>query len=413
MPPPRARRGWRAPLVAAVAVAAIAGGGTATYLAVSDSHSGFKGAATPEQAVNSLVSDLNQADILGIVDHLPPAERSALLDPLREAVSQAKRLHILSGAADPAHFPGVDVTANSIKYDSGEDEAIGDHVKIVKLTGGTITISSDLRKVPFARELIQTIFPGGVVPDQTSSSTVDLSQVMQDGGPVRIATQKVDGKWYPSLLYTIADQAVQDSGLDNPRASDYVAPKGAATPEDAVKQALMAVQKQDYRRLIELAAPDELQVVHDYGGVILNAIHPDAGMSFTVKDLQLTSKKVSGATRVSLTSITVDTPGHETKVAIAGDCVEVTYDGDYNKYCADELIKKLNAGPLRDKPLTPDESAALGRLARGAADSSVDATESNGQWYVAALRSYLDGVNKIVEPLQNNDLITLLKLLNR
>src|SRR5207244_3230041 len=96
-PPGPTRRSRRAPLIAAVAVAAVVGGGAATIVAVSDSQSGFRGAATPEQAVTSLVADLNQADILGIVDHLPPAERSALLDPLREAVSQAKRLHILSG----------------------------------------------------------------------------------------------------------------------------------------------------------------------------------------------------------------------------------------------------------------------------------------------------------------------------
>jgi hypothetical protein len=413
MPQQRARRGRRAPLIAAVAVAAVIGGGAATVMAVSDSHAGFKGAASPEDAVTSFVADLNQADVLGIIDHLPPAERSALLDPLREAVNQAKRLHVLSGAADPGHVPGVDVTARNIKYGPGEDEAIGDHVKIVKVVGGTITVNTDLRKVPLANELVREIFPGGVVPDEKSSNTVDIAQAMQDNGPLRIATQKVDGKWYPSLLYTIADSATHDAGADNPTASDYVAPKGASSPEDAVKQAMLAVQKQDYRRLIELAAPDELQVVHDYGGVILDNIEPNTDTAFTIKDLQLTSKKVSGATRVSLKSITVDTSGHETKVALTDGCVEVTYDGDYRKFCADELIKDLNAGPLRDKPLTPEESAALGRLAKGIANSSIDTTESNGQWYIAALRSYLDGINQLVEPLQSNDLITLLKLLNR
>lgn len=413
MPPSRPRRSRRAPLIAAVAVAAVIGGGTATVIAVSDSNSGFKGAATPEQAVSSLVADLNQADVLGIIDHLPPAERRALLDPLREAVNQAKRLHILSGAANPAHFPGVDVTAKAIKYDPGEDEAVGDHIKIVKVIGGTVTVNTSLRKVPFARELVQTIFPNGVVPDERSSGTLDLSEAFQENGPVRIATQKVNGKWYPSLLYTIADQAVHDSGSDNPTASDYVAPKGAATAEDAVRQAVDAAAKQDYRRLIELAAPDELQVVHDYGGIILDNVGPDTGQTFTIKDLQLSSQKISGATRVSLKGVTVDVSGHETKVALSDDCVEVTYDGDYQKFCADELIKKLNAGPLRDKPLTAEESAAVGRLARGVAHTSLDATQSGGQWYIAALRSYLDGINQIVEPLQSNDLIVLLRLLNR
>jgi hypothetical protein len=412
LPPPRRRR--RASLIAAAAVVALLGGGTATILAVSDSNSGFKGAASPREAVNSLLDDLNQADVIGVLDHLAPAERTALLAPLTESISQAKRLHVLNPSADPSGLTGVELSAKNIRYDNPPDQAINDHVRIVKLVGGTITVNADLSKVPFTDQFLKVVFPGGIVPKNTrSSSTVDLAAVAHEKGPVRIATQQVSGKWYPSLLYTIADDAVHENGLDNPTPSDYVAPKGASTPEDAVKQALVAISKREYRRLIELAAPDELQVVHDYGGIILANIPRDTSTSFSVKGIRLVSTRTSGAVRVVLKGITVDVPGHETTVTINGDCAEITVDGDYRKFCADQLVKQLNAGPFRNSPLTAEESAALQRLARGVANVSTDAVYSDGQWYIAALRSQLDGINALLEPLHDNDLIVLLHLMKR
>jgi hypothetical protein len=410
-PPTRRRRGA---LIAAVAAVAVIGGGAATVVAVSDSQSGFKGAASPRAAVNSLVDDLNQADVLGILDHLVPAERSALVGPLTEQISQAKRLHILNGSADPSRLSGVNVTAKGITYDQPADDVVNDHVRVVKVVGGTISINADLGKVPFTKAFLSEVFPGGVVPSTAKSAgTVDIAEQARENGPLRIATQKVGGRWYPSLLYTFADAAVRDAGVDNPTAADYVAPKGAPTPEEAVKQAIVAISTQDYRRLIELAAPDELQVVHDYGGVILANSHRGAAPPFTVKDLQLTSRKVSGATRVTLKSVTVGVEGHRTTVTVSGECLEITYDGDHRKLCADQVVNGLNGGPLRNKPLTPAESAALGRLVAGVISSGWDVTSSEGQWYVAGLRSYLDGINALLELLHDDDLLVLLNLLHR
>jgi hypothetical protein len=411
-PPAPARRNRRAPLIAAIAVAAVIGGGTATILAVSDSHSGFKGAASPEEAVSSLVSDLNKSDLLGVLDHLAPGERDALLDPLQQSIAQSKRLHVLKSNADPGRVPGVAVSAKGITFDKAEGEAINDHVRIVKITAGTITLNADLTKVPFTDEYLKVVFPHGIDPSTArSSATIDIASAMQDNGPVRIATQQLGGKWYPSLMYTIADLAVQDAGADNPGPSDYVAPKGAPSPEDAVKQAIMAIQNADYRRLIELASPSELPVVHDYGGVILKNIASDAKPSFTIKDLQLRTGKASGATRVTLHSITVDVPDHEVTVAVDGNCLGITRDGDFRKLCAIDIINELNAGPLRDRPLTAEEKAALGRFASGVPNIGVEVSSSGGQWFIDPVRSYLDMSNALVEPLHDNDLILLLKLL--
>lgn len=412
-PLPQPRRSRRAPLIAAIATAAVIAGGAASFVAFSNTNSGFRGAASPQEAVTSLVRDLNKSDLLGILDHLPPGERSALLDPLNEAISQAKRLRVLRATADPGRVSGVDVTATGIAFNKNGDETINDHVTVVKLVGGTVDINADLSRVPFTQQYLDAVFPGGVPASATSHETINLAQVDRDSGPVRIAAEKVGGKWYPSLFYTIADAAVHQSGRGNPGPADYIAPKGAASAVGAVKQAIVALQNGDYQRLIELTSPDELRVLHDYGGVILRSSSPSASTKLTIKNLQLTTRKVSGATRVSLTSVTVDAPGHETTVAVSGDCLEITADGDYRKFCAGDIANALNSGPLRNRPLTAEESAALSRFASGVPRIGIDVTSTDGQWYLNPVRSYLDLSNALLEPLQGNDLLVLLKLIRR
>ena len=411
VPGSRPKRRGRATLLAAVVTAAVIGGGTATYLAVSDTQSGYQGAATPRAAITSLVADLNKSDLLGILDHLPPGERASLLGPIKESIDQAKRLHLLKTTADASNVSGVDVTAQSLTFGQGE-ETINDHVKVVQLTGGTITINADLRKVPLTDEYVKLAFPNGVPSSAATHQAINIGDAIakNDGEPIRMAAQKIKGKWYPSLLYTIADNAAHSGGAGNPGPGDYVAPKGAGSAEDAVKQAVVATSQNDFRHLIELASPDEDAVVHDYGGLILKSATASPDSTFTVKDLQLTSKQAGDATRVSLKSITVAVPDHETTVAINGKCLGITVDGDYRNFCANQLVSLLNSGPFTAKPLTSEETAALTRFAEGIPNIGIDVTQSGGQWYISPLRTYFDLSNALLEPLHDTDLLVLLKL---
>ena len=409
---PRPKSRVRTPLLAAIVTAAVIGGGTATYLAVSDTRSGYQGAATPRAAITSLVADLNKSDLLGILDHLPPGERASLLGPIKESIDQAKRLHVLKTTADASNVAGVDVNAQNLTFGQGE-ETINDHVKVVQLTGGTITINADLRQVPLTDEYVKLVFPNGLPSNSSTHQKIDIADRIanaNDGKPIRLAAQKINGKWYPSLLYTIADNIANDGGAGNPGPGDYVAPRGAGSAEDAVKQAVIASSQNDFRRLIELASPDEDAVVHDYGGLILKNTTASADSTFTVKDLQLTSKQLGDATRVSLKSITVAVPDHETTVAVNGTCLEITVDGDYRNFCANQIVTLLNSGPFTGKPLTSEETAALTRFAEGIPNIGIDVTQSGGQWYISPLRTYFDMSNAVLEPLHDTDLFVLIKL---
>ncbi len=113
---------------------------------------------------------------------------------------------------------------------------------------------------------------------------------------------------------------------------------------------------------------------------------------------------------MSLESITVAVPDHETTVAIIGKCLGITVDGDYRNFCANQLVTLLNSGAFTAKPLTSEETAALTRFAEGIPNIGIDVTQSGGQWYISPLRTYFDLSNALLEPLHDTDLLVLIKL---
>ena len=146
---------------------------------------------------------------------------------------------------------------------------MNDHVQLVTVTGGTLTLNSDASKVPYTKEFLDAAFDGKA-PTQTDNQSVDLAKAArQSGHPLRIAVQKVSGKWYPSLMYTVLAAEAQSDGLGNPSAADAIAPLGAGSADDAVRQLITAFTKKDYRSAIALLDPNEDPAMHDYGNLLL------------------------------------------------------------------------------------------------------------------------------------------------
>ncbi|MCL2781774.1 MAG: hypothetical protein FWD74_09885, partial [Actinomycetia bacterium] len=351
-------------LVAAAAVVVLIGGG-ATYVAVanpfgsSGTSNSSGGASSPNAAAQSLVTSLNKGDYAGMVDDLVPAERDALKLPMQDLANESKQLDP-TGANSSSDLSSIlKLNAQSFTFDPTPDK-ITDNVEVVKLTGGTLTYNMDLSKSPAAQQMLQGMLPGSL-PAALTSGSVDISQFIKDqnnGEPIRIATQKVGDKWYPSLFYTIADNAANSSGV-----TDLGAPvpaNGASSPQDLVTQLLNAVATQDSRRLIELTSPDEMAALHDYGSVLLQNATAPVAPTFKVTDLSVATKTISGgATRVTLQSITVQTDSMTVTVKISGGCLTVSNGSPGTlTLCANDVSQYLDqyASELQ---ITPDQEKAI------------------------------------------------------
>ncbi len=410
MQPPKS--GNRGKLIASAAVvAALVAGGAVSYVALSDSNS--NGAGSPKQAVRSIVTDLNKADLVGVLDDLAPGERNALANPTLDAINQLKRLKVLQHSADPKNVSGVSFKAKNLTF-TDKTVTINDHVQIVQLTGGTLDVGGDASKVPFTKDFLAAAFPHGLPAQSNGSTHVDIAQQIRTnkGLPIRIATQKVGGKWYPSIFYTVADQAANKAA---PTAADAIPAVGASSPQAAVSQLVDALLHDDLTGAINLLSPDELAAMHDYGGLFLRKAGSYDRPDFTIDDLKTTTQSVSGgATRVLLSSISVTAGkgGHAT-VKVDGNCVDVTVNSDEKRMCTTDFVTEI-IDTLHSFGVTADVSSAqrqaLSDLLGGITKVGVDTTQSGGSWYVNPVRSYLDISTSVLSGLKGNDLIELIDL---
>jgi hypothetical protein len=411
LPPAPPKSQSRGKLIASAAVVvAIVAGGAVTYVALSDSNS--TGAGSPKAAVQSVITDLNQSDLIGVLDDLAPGERAALANPALDEINQLKRLKMLQPSADPKNLSGVTFAAKDLTFND-KTVSINDHVRIVELTGGTLDLGGDATKVPFTKEFLDAAFPHGLPPESKGSSHVDIAKEIRANGqgPVRIATQRVGGKWYPSIFYTAADAAAKKAV---PTASDAIPAAGASSPQEAVNRMVKALMQADPRSAIALLSPDEDAVMHDYGGLFLKRSGSYDRPDFTIKELNTTAHAVSGgATRVLLSSVTVaSNNGDETTLRVDGSCIEVSAKGDHKRMCTSDFVTEIiNSVGGFGVPVnvTTAQRQALADLLGGLTKIGIDTTQSGGQWYVNPVRSYLDVSGSILSGLKDNDLLELIR----
>jgi hypothetical protein len=394
--------GKRGLLAAAVAVVVVAGAGV-SYVAFRDQNSG-SGASTPKAAVGTIFTALSKSDLLGVLDGLPPAERASFHDSFVAQVGQLKRLKVLQQSANANKVSGVSFRATGLSY-GGTPAVVNDHVQLVTVTAGTIVLNSDASKVPYTKEFLDAAFDGQA-PKQTGTQTIDIAaQTRKTGTPLRIAVQKVNGKWYPSLIYTV----VAASADGTPSSSDAIAAVGAGSPDDAVRGMITAAVKQDYRGLIARLDPNEDAALHDYGSLLLRHAPSSSNSSVNLNNITFADTGVAGGTRVSLKSVQFTAEGKTSTVTIDGQCAVVARGADSTRVCASQALDRYGSS----LHLSAAEKAALTDLFAAIPKIGGVATKSGGQWFVSPIRTYADLDVSILSNLKDNDLLTLIKLARR
>lgn len=222
-----------------------------------------------------MLTALSLKDPVGVADQLDPAEAALFSDMTGSILTELKRLQVVAPTATKADLSGTTIKVEGLTYDPAPEQ-VNDHLSIVKVTGGTITVSSDPSKIQLT-DKIKAAFGDKLSQMQPQTKTVDIAaEVAKRGEAFRLATVQRDGKWYPSVLYTLADNYAHEKGLGNPSAADFIPAAGGATPEETVNSLLTAISNGDAKAVIALLPPEEMGVLHDYGSLLLkNANYPD------------------------------------------------------------------------------------------------------------------------------------------
>lgn len=400
-PPPKKRTGLI--VGAVVAVVALAAGAVATVWAI-NSGSVNPGSASPAEAANKLVSAIGQSDVAGVLTSLPPAESSLMTDLNQDAAKELKRLEIYKLDANPDTLSGLQVKAENLTWDPNPEQ-VNDHVAIMKLTGGKVTLTADVKQLPLTDKFVDLL---GGAPTRPETETIDIGkEVRQNGEPIRVATVKVDDEWYPSVAYTIADYALLEAKQKWP--SQSIPANGGNSPEEAVRSLAQAALDADFRRVIELLPPDEMGALHDAGPVLLQEIADETeSAEIEITKFETDTQDVSGGTKVLLTALEMRHKNETVSIRKDGDCYQaVAPDGETERLCAADLAAEF--GDEEDMP--PAVGKAMTNLASTLFRDGlgVVTVEVDGKHYLSPIRTFSELGLTAMRGLQPEDIEAMVK----
>ncbi|HZQ87966.1 MAG TPA: hypothetical protein VFA83_24170 [Acidimicrobiales bacterium] len=402
LPLPQPERG-RGPLrLAAIwigIVAVLAG----TVVAVVLANSGG-GSDSPTGAVQKLVGAAANVDALGMLDSLPPSERTALQGGLVDVTTELKRLKVLSADTDLHKIKGLDFKFDNLKF---KTTPLADGITTVEITAGTAHNTVNIKALPmgdFLHKMLDEQLKDAPA-SQTDTSSID------SGSPVSMVTVKEGGHWYVSLAYTIAEAARKNSGRPAPSFGHGLQARGEATPEKAVESLLRSFTTLDVQRMLELLPPDEARALDDYAPMFLDDAKQsaaDAAKSFraTIDDIGLSSDKSGDAAtvHVSRLALTVTVDKLRASVRFQGQCVDVNVLGLPARDLAD-LPPQLKGGKGHICQNDAQTKDTLGFLPNfSSLHGGIVAVQRNGSWYISPTRTFFGAITSVLRTLQPDDL---------
>ncbi|TWP46750.1 flagellar basal body protein FliL [Lentzea tibetensis] len=405
-PPKKKRTGLV--ITALVAVLLLVGGAVTYFAVIRSGTTAASGQDTPKLAAEKLITSLGSGDIIGVMSGLAPAEASLSKDYTEAVVKEAKRLEILKADADPNKVSGVEFKSEGIKFDEAAAEKINDKLTINKLTEGKITVTSDAKKIPLTDKIVQAL--GAKLETGPQTETLDITaEVKKRGKPIGIATINVDGEWYPSAFYTVANIALEEENLKWP--AQGIAPAGAASAGDAAKQIVEASLEGNIEKVIALLPPDEMGVLQAAGPVILEQVGKVPATGAKLIALETDVKDVTGGKQATIKKLTIEAEGSKFDISRSGDCYTVEAEGKSQKLCANEITELVQQQGGKDIPAAAVD--VIGRIAGQVMKDGVGvvATEVDGKWYVSPIRTYYELALTLFRGLDPKDVDELLKVM--
>ena len=340
----------RAPWILAVvgAVVLLAGGGFFALSALGASG----GADSPEQAVDELIEALDNEDFVTMAELLEPAERRAIAEPvITEILPELVRIGVFDDSVNDGTVGGVDFEYTDVEY---RVDSVADNPDLVHVffTGGEFASELDADGLPLGSRFRE--FLGNDLQDEPRQ--VEPIQAAD----VPIVFVERDGRWFVSMMFTMAENARLATGQPLPVAADAPIALGSESPEAAVEALFGEVVDLDLEGLIGRMDPEELAVLYRYAPLFVS----DGQQGLDDLDRELAANGVTWD--ITNFDLEADVDGDEAVVTIRGLDIEVeTPDLDVTLSYSRELISgEFDAGTVGNGSLevTPRSISVVGQL---------------------------------------------------
>jgi hypothetical protein len=425
------RRTGRTVAAVGVAVALLGGATFATAQLLSDE----SGAASPEEAAEQLIGAFNRADVIGLIELLPPGEREALLDITGELTDQGERLGLVDDAFRLDGIPGVTIEITDPEL---EVEELGEGLARVSVVDGEARVAIDGDVLgdtvgQVTEDLAEA--NDGEVEVESDEETVDIGELVEEaeddaddrGGdvqnPFSVAVIEIDGRWHPSLGFTIAELARTDANrfeadeVGAPDLGDGVEPDGASSPEDVVQALLDAAVDLDPEAALAVLDPGEMAAAQVYADLFLGDVEgrsDEVDIRAELTDAEVTALG-DGVNRVVPTGFVVEgTTDEETfRVELADGCVAIVSESDDpdvedidTEVCSSDDLTEVVPGELGEdfEDLEVPEELADLLDAFQPVEVGLVTVERDGEHFLSPLRTVFDVAAVAFRGLERSDL---------
>jgi len=397
--------------VAALVVAAALGLGGVSLAINALGSSG--GSETPEAAVRRFLESLSAEDLLGAAEMIVPSERDTLIEGSLRISEQLIRLEALSPLLDLGSVDGI-----ALRFDNLSLRSVPIHPDITQvfIDRGSTRASIDVSTLPLG-ELVkdnltdeQLAYRGSVSPSITPVTP--------------IAVVQRDGRWYVSLLYSLAEGLRAGTQSPPPSAADRLVPIGADSPEAAVERLIREASRIDPRILIGMLDPVEMSVLYDYAPVFMPRLEAaaneflqraaDAGQTWEVTSVDLAGEVDGDRAQVKILAFeaSFESPSVEGRLSMSGGRVLVDWSADnligkrtetrveVGNGCTTLASAEIGRARLFDSCGRFDDQlgprgmlglfVGLGEIAplvTDPADLSVSVSRVDGRWFVSPART--------------------------
>ncbi len=314
----------------------------------------------PAEAARSFYRAIDRGDPIEGLEALVPGERSVVVDAGPAVLSELRRLKAGGGLLRRSSID----SARTFR-----ETSLLPNVTTVETTKGSPPKRLRVGTGPFA-------------PDIASLGR-------------RVVTVKVNGHWYVSLGYSVAESRRLASGRARPKVVDAIGPLGSDTPEAAVREFLAAAGRFDLRGVLQESDPDEIAPALNYASIITDdltrsadGLRADYRLSFP--DLELITATDGDVARVRVTrwSALLTLPATEvadSTIQIDQDCVDITIAGQASQRCgADVPLVLDDVFGIKVSRLNQRQT---GWLTNPTALPGLVTVRRGGKWFVSPTRS--------------------------
>ena len=220
------------------------------------------GAATPEQAVDSLIAAANDEDFITLAELLEPSERRTIAEPMiTEILPELIRLGVLDESADAGNVEGFEWEFSDVTY-RVETLAQNPDMVHVYFTGGQAAAEFNAVDFPFGDDFRERF------GDDFEDEPRVTEDIEESGNPMVLVER--DGRWYISAMFTLAENARLESGQRLPPLSEAPVALGSGSPEAAFEAMFAEMVEMDLEGFIGRMDPDELAVLYRYSPLFLD-----------------------------------------------------------------------------------------------------------------------------------------------